>query len=97
MKHLRRAARQDSNQKEIVKSLRDIPGVSIELNHNDFLLGYKSRTYWFELKNPDRVMKDGSIRKAALQPDQERLLKEFNGHYKVVHSLEEILEEIGIK
>ena len=96
MKHLRKAARQDSNQKEIVNFLRDIPGVTVELNHNDFLLGYKSRTYWFELKNPERKLKDGTIKESAIRPEQIRLQQNFTGHYKVVSSIKEILDEIGI-
>ena len=96
MKHLRRAARQDSNQAPIVKALRDIPGVTVELNHNDFLVGYKKRTYWVELKNPDRKLRNGKWKKNALQPDQERLLKEFTGHYILASSLDEILAAIGI-
>ncbi|KKK84038.1 hypothetical protein LCGC14_2787400, partial [marine sediment metagenome] len=52
----------DSNQREIVKSLRKIPGITVELNHHDFLLGYKGKTYWFEIKNSDCVSpKTGEI------------------------------------
>lgn len=96
MKHLRRAARQDSNQAPIVNALRDIPGVTVELNHNDFLVGYKKRTYWIELKNENRKLRDGTWEKGALQPDQERLLDEFTGAYFVVSSLKEILDILGI-
>ena len=94
MKPLRRAAKADKNEKEIVKALRQIPNVSVDVGHNDILVGHTGkdgvpRTYWFEIKN-----KEGRNR---LQPSQVELLDTWKGHYKVVHTLKEILDEMEIR
>lgn len=94
MRHIRRAARVDNNQKAIVKALRDIPNVTVQLGHDDILVGHTGkdgipRTYWYEIKNKDGFDK--------LQPSQVELLDSWKGHYKVVHTLDEILEDLKIK
>ena len=86
---MRRAKRVDANQPDIVKSLRTIPGVSVELDHDDLLVGYKGRTYWFELK-------DGKPAPSQIKPDQYRIWETFTGHYKIVWTLEQILEDLNI-
>jgi hypothetical protein len=97
MKPLRRAARADKNEKEIVKALRTIPGVTVAVGHDDILVGYKGKTYWFEIKNPQRTKKkDGSLVEGSLKQSQQDLLDTWKGHYQVVHTLKEILEAIGI-
>ena len=97
MGNFRRAAKIDGNQPEIVKGLRKIPGVTVELSHDDILVGYNGATYWFEIKEPDLVSKKtGNIRDSALKDSQKKLLKEWKGHYKVVWTLNQILVEIGI-
>ncbi len=93
---MRRAARVDNNQKGIVKALRAIPSVTVALGHDDCLVGFKGKTYWFEIKNPSRLKKDGSLGKGAKQKGQEKLDKEWEGHYSVVTSLDEILKELKI-
>ena len=90
----------DDNQTRIVKELRKLPGITVDLDHDDILVGYEHpqgrRNYWFEVKNPDRCLnKDGKLLKSALRPSQEKLLKEWKGQYKVVWSVKQILEEIG--
>ena len=90
-------SRTDTNQPEIVKALLKIPGITIELNHNDFLLGYKGKTYWFEVKNPDKVSKrSGEVLETGIRPDQKTLRATWTGHYKINWTLEQVLEEIGI-
>lgn len=89
MSKYRMAAKVDANQKEIVKALRDIPGVTVEPNHDDILVGYKGRTYWYEIKTPSS--------KKRIQPSQIKLLEHWTGHYDVVCTLDTILQEIGIK
>ena len=90
------ARKVDDNQMRIVKELRKLPGITVDLDHDDILLGYKKKTWWFEVKNPDRCLnKDGKLLKSALRPSQEKLLKEWKGQYKVVWSVKQILEEIG--
>ena len=51
----RLAAKIDANQLQIVKDLRKVRGVTVETQKDDLLVGYKGRTYWFELKNPNVV------------------------------------------
>ncbi len=80
----RRKDRVDSNQAEIVKDLRKL-GYSVIPGHDDILVGKNGRTYWFELKENS---------KSKLQPSQEELLEEYQGHYKIVWSLDMILEDI---
>jgi len=89
----------DDNQKEIVKQLRKIPGVSVELDHDDALVGYKGKTFWYEIKNPKTAFskKTGELLQSALKDDQKRILDTFTGHYLIVSTLEEILCDLGIK
>lgn len=92
----RRKDKVDANQPEIVATLRAIPGVTVELGHEDILVGYKGRTYWYEVKTPECVGKDGNIRESAKKDCQKRLEKEWKGHYLIIHSVDQILEDIGI-
>jgi len=92
---VRRGKRIDNNQAEIVKQLRSIPGVTVELDCNDILVGYKGKTYWYEVKNADTVSpKTGKVRPSALKDSQKALLRDWKGHYKVIWSIEQILKEI---
>lgn len=98
MTHKRYANKVDANQPDIVKSLRDIPGITVKPDHDDIIVGYQGRTYWFEIKDPAKTLnKDGSVTKGAIKPSQNELLNEFTGHYNVVWSLDDILHELGIK
>lgn len=83
----RYAAKNDDNQKEIVKDLRKM-GISVETGHDDILVGYKGQTRWYEIKN-----KNGRNR---LQESQTTLLSTWKGHYKVVHTLDDILKDLNI-
>jgi len=95
MSKYRRAAAVDQNQSEIVAQLRQIPGVSVELGHDDFLLGTHGLTFWYELKNPDKISKEtGQLLESAIKPDQKRLRADFRGHYKIVSSFDEILADM---
>jgi len=96
LKH-RRAAKIDANQPDIVKALRKIPGVAVELSHDDILVGYKGKTYWFEIKEPGSVSKaTGEILESAKKPTQIVLERDWPGHYKIVWNIDQILMEIGI-
>ena len=87
----------DNNQGKIVKKLQDIMGVTVELDHNDVLIGYHGRTYWFEIKNPDTVStKTGKIRESEIKPEQKRIREDFTGHYKIVSNINEILMDLGL-
>lgn len=98
MSYKRYANKIDGNQKEIVKELRKIPGVSVSLDHDDILVGYQGRTYWFEIKDPKRTInKDGTVTAGAVKETQLKLINEFNGHYNIVWTLSDILHELGIE
>jgi hypothetical protein len=84
MSKFRRAAKIDANQSEIVKDLRKI-GYSVELNHDDILVGHAGKTYWFELKTGP---------KAAVKESQKKLLENWTGHYSIVWTTEMIIKEI---
>ena len=96
MRYLRRAARVDDNQKDIVEKLRDIPGVDVDTNHNDILVGFRGKTFWFEIKNPNTLKKNGDIRKGAVKKSQVELREGWPGHYSIVWSIDQILTEIGV-
>lgn len=83
-----RAKRIDANQAHIVLALRQVPGLSVALDHDDILVGYQGHTYWFEVKN-----KDGRNR---IQPSQQKLINGWKGHYRVIHTLDDILIDLGI-
>jgi hypothetical protein len=93
----RTAAKVDNNQAEIVKALRKIPGVSVEVGHDDILVGHLGRTYWFEVKNIDAISKKtGMVNSSEITPSEQKLLLTFTGHYRMVWTLDQILSEIGL-
>jgi len=97
MSKYRRAAKIDSNQPEIVEALRKINGVTVELNHDDILVGYNDFTYWFEIKTPESVSKiTGLILESAKKESQMKLEREWRGHYRIVSNIDEILSDIGL-
>lgn len=97
MSKFRRAAKIDANQPEIVKALRSIPGVSVEVGHDDILVGYQGKTHWIELKEPDAVSKrTGEIKPSSIKDSQHKLLQNYTGHYAICWSLDQVLAEIGI-
>ena len=89
MSRYRRAAKVDDNQSEIVTALREIPGVTVQPGHDDILVGYRGRTFWFEIKTKMAIRL-----KACLKPSQAKLLAEWTGHYRVVSCLEDIMSEL---
>jgi len=90
----RYAAKIDVNQPEIVRQLRK-SGHSVITGHDDILVGHEGRTYWFEIKDPEKtVLKDGTWKAGALKDSQIKLLEEWLGQYDAVHSIEQILEII---
>jgi len=91
----RRAAKVDDNEKAIRDALIQIPGVSVAPDHDDILVGYRRKTYWIEVKNPDCVAKDGSIYPYAIKPSQKELLENWTGSYHICWNLDQILKIIG--
>ena len=90
---MRRAAKVDSNQKQIVKDLRKL-GFSVLPGHDDILIGYQGLTVWVEIKSPDTIGKDGEIKQSKIRESQKKLASEWRGQYWICSSTEEILENI---
>lgn len=94
---MRRAAKVDDNQGEIVDALRQI-GASVTLCHGvgngfpDLAVGWQDKTYLLEVKDGD---KPPSAR--ALTPAQVEWHLKWRGHKAVVENVREALEAIGIK
>lgn len=81
----RYAKKIDNAQPEIVEGLRELPGVSVALDKDDILVGYRGQTFWIEIK---------SSAKSGLQPSQKKLKAEWAGHYAVCWTLDMVLKEI---
>ena len=89
----RYSAKIDANQPAIVAELRK-RGFSVETGMDDILVGKDDKTCWFEIKNPDCVSKKtGLILDSAKKAHQIELEKTWKGHYRIVSSVEEILED----
>ena len=93
---MRRAAKVDANQREVVAALRGA-GASVQLLHAagegcpDLLVGYKGLNMLLEVK-------DGSKPPSAqkLTPQQEIWHRDWRGHRVVVNSPEAALAAIGV-
>ena len=95
---MRRAKKIDANQPQIVEDLLTIPGISVELDCNDILVGYKGNTYWFEIKNPDTVSpKTNTLREGEITDSEKKRRDTWRGHYRIIWTLGMILEDMGIK
>lgn len=84
---MRRAAKADDNQDEIIKALRRV-GVSVEIIGKpvDLLLYHRGATSLMEVKN-----KDGRNR---LTKDQVEFIARWPGKIHVVHTPEEAVAEV---
>ena len=93
---MRRAARTDDNQQQIVKQLRQL-GCSVAITSMigkgfpDFIVGYKGRNLMIELK-------DGAKTKSqkGLTMDESKWHTQWKGQVDKCESLEEICKVIGI-
>ena len=91
------AANVDKNQNGICEALEKL-GFSVEKGHDDILVGKHGKTWWFEIKSENAVSKKtGKVREKAKKKSQVRLDNEWKGHYKIVSSLDEILDDIKNK
>ena len=62
---------------------------------DDLLVGKNGKSFWYELKDDSAVSKKtGDILESAKKPHQKELEMWWKGHYKIVSSLEQILEDI---
>lgn len=80
----------DRNQRDLVRRLNEIPGVSCRVIHQpvDLLVGYRNRNYLMEVKRDQ---------KAVLTPDQVEFFEAWKGQVVRVHSFEEAAAILGIK
>lgn len=91
---MRKKARVDANQKEIVQQLRKL-NISVLHTHQlgkgapDLILGYRNDNFMIELK-------DGTKTKSQqkLTPDELEFQNKWKGNYSVCNSLEQILNVI---
>ncbi len=90
----RRAENVDINQPEIVDGLRKM-GYSVVSGMDDIVVGHNGRTYWYEIKRPEsRSKKTGDILDSYKKPGQIELEKTFQGHYRIVTCIDDILEDL---
>lgn len=93
---MRRAARVDGNQVEIITALRQI-GASVAPCHAvgqgfpDICVGWGGHTYLLEIKDPTKPKSD-----QKLTPSQIKWHAEWRGHVAVVRNVKEALDAIGI-
>ena len=88
----------DTNESDIVKALRKIPGMQVQTGHDDILVGFQGKTFWYEIKNPDRMSKKGKEYRRGSSKTQEKqddLAENWPGHYRIVSTLDEILIDIN--
>jgi len=98
MSKYRRNPRTDENQRDLVAALRKIPGVTVKTGVDDILIGRCGVNYLIEIKNPETaVKKSGGLKAGALKKSQVELQNEWQGHYAVLWTMDQILAEIGIK
>lgn len=92
---MRRAAKIDSNQNEIVEKLRMIPGVSVAVTSKlgdgfvDIVVGRNGFNWMVELKDGDK-----SASRRKLTQDEEQFKDRWKGQYSVCKSFDEVLELI---
>lgn len=78
-----------------MSALQQVPGLSVEVDHDDILVGYKGKTYWYELKADEAISKKtGKVKESSKRKSQKRLEKAWTGHYKIVSNIDQILDEI---
>ena len=91
IKHMRKVARTDTNQKHIVQGLRDV-GATVLHTHQrgsgapDIIVGYRGRNFMFEIKSDEN---------ATLTPDEQDFIDAWRGDMMIVYSLEDALMFIG--
>lgn len=93
---MRKIARVDQNQAEIVGALREV-GASVHVTSQlgggfpDIVVGWQRRTYLMEIKR-----EKGSPSSQALTDDERKFHEEWRGQASVVRSVAEALKVLGI-
>jgi hypothetical protein len=92
---MRRAAKVDENQSDIVNGLM-LFGAKVQLLHAvgqgcpDILVGFNGKNFLIEIKNPDKPKGD-----QKLTPDQVKWHKFWTGQKAIAHTLDEALQIIN--
>jgi len=87
--------RTDLNQKELVRTLKQIPGVSVvDLSAvgqgcPDLLVGYKGKNFLFEIKN--------TRTKGKLNERQEEWFSAWKGQVCVVRDIDDLLDVLWLE
>ncbi len=96
-------SKRDKNQSDIVRTLRQVPNVSVKEVHQiggfcDIVVGFRRCSYMFEIKQQDTTKKEDTEdrRLSKLTDDELIFISTWTGHYKVVYTADEILKEIGV-
>jgi hypothetical protein len=90
---VRRAARVDSNQSEIVDDLRRIPGCTVAIlsavggGLPDILIGYRGANFLVEIKDPSKPKAD-----QELTDDQKKFHAEWKGQVLKAFSFMDIVK-----
>lgn len=86
----------DANQNEVVKSLRQLPGISVRVTSMvgdgcpDLIIGYKAMNYLIELKDEKKIPS-----KKKLTEPEEKFHQSWTGQINVCENLDEILKVIN--
>jgi len=87
---LRRAARTDANQPDIVKALRKVGATVFVIGRPvDLLVGYRNKNWILEVKDPDQPAWD-----RKLTPFQTTFFQEWQGQVDKVETAEEAIKII---
>ena len=98
---IRRAARIDANQPEIVRVLREA-GATVQPLHTvgkgcpDLVVGYNGQNYLLEIKDPTAVNKAGKFRPSHRDRDHADWHVNWRGQVQIVWSAVEALQAIGV-
>lgn len=86
----------DNNQPEIIRKLREIPGMVVYPGYNDLIIGYGKVTCWIELKNPEKCLKkDGGFTNDAFTDKQKKIDNEFTGCRIIATSYNQVIEGVA--
>lgn len=80
----------DKIQKKLIADLRKL-GWSVEVDHDDILVGTGNRTYWIELKTSSPYKKCGSLKPDDIRLEQYRILATYKGDYCIAWTLEQVI------
>jgi len=87
---VRRAAKRDQNEPEIVSALEAAGCDVLRATDVDLIVGRGGRTFLIEVKKPKRATE------SRIRPIQRTLRDTWRGHYAIVTTPEQALEAIGL-